>query len=194
MRKWKEICLPFAVPWMDLEIIILSGVSQKDATWYHFCVDSNIGHKWTFLKQTQTHGHGGEAWASTLRRLLWPSPALRFQIWGQSLPCRGWCPGSSLTRWWWRGGWGWRCRWWSGGCWSWPQPGARGASRAGCRSASPWTAPTPRSAANHSSSTSEPKLHTLLTVLTLMMTEWWDIPNAKCTDVYSGVICCVYHR
>ena len=35
MRKWKEICLPFAVPWMDLEIIILSEVSQTGKDKYH---------------------------------------------------------------------------------------------------------------------------------------------------------------
>ena len=35
MRKWKEICLPFAVPWMDLEIIILSEVSQTGRDKYH---------------------------------------------------------------------------------------------------------------------------------------------------------------
>ena len=35
MRKWKEICSPFAVPWMNPEIIILSEVSQTGKDKYH---------------------------------------------------------------------------------------------------------------------------------------------------------------
>ena len=38
----KEQIMPLAATGMDLEIIILSGVSQKGITWYHVYVDSNI--------------------------------------------------------------------------------------------------------------------------------------------------------
>ena len=38
----KEPIMPLAATGMDLEIIILSGVSQKGITWYHIYVDSNI--------------------------------------------------------------------------------------------------------------------------------------------------------
>ena len=42
--------------WMDLEIIILSEVSQKEKDKYHMIsliyVESKIGHKWTYLGNT----------------------------------------------------------------------------------------------------------------------------------------------
>ena len=51
--------MPFAAAWMDLEIIILSEVSQKEkgkfhmipiSIWYHLYVKSKIWPKWTYLK------------------------------------------------------------------------------------------------------------------------------------------------
>ena len=48
-HKKNEI-MPFAATWMDLEIIILSEVSQtKTNIWYHLYVESKIWHKWTYL-------------------------------------------------------------------------------------------------------------------------------------------------
>ena len=37
---------------MDLEIIILSEVTQKETSivWYHLYVESKICHKWTYLR------------------------------------------------------------------------------------------------------------------------------------------------
>ena len=45
-HKNNEI-VPFAATWMDLEIIILSEVSQTKTSikWYHLYVDSKVGHK-----------------------------------------------------------------------------------------------------------------------------------------------------
>ena len=48
----KNEIMPFAATWMDLEVIIQSGESQKEKTntiWYHLYVESKIGHKWTYL-------------------------------------------------------------------------------------------------------------------------------------------------
>ena len=51
----------FAETWMELEIIILSEVSQKEKDKYHMIslsVESKIWHKWTLsMKQKQTHRH-----------------------------------------------------------------------------------------------------------------------------------------
>ena len=43
----KNETLPFAATWMNLEIIVLSEVSQKktNAIWYHIYVESIIRHK-----------------------------------------------------------------------------------------------------------------------------------------------------
>ena len=49
----KNEIMPFATTWMDLEIIILSEVSQKQKDnyhWYHLYVESKIWHKWTYLQ------------------------------------------------------------------------------------------------------------------------------------------------
>ena len=49
----KNETMPFAGTWMDLEIIILSKVSQKRKTntiWYHLYVESKIWHKWVYLQ------------------------------------------------------------------------------------------------------------------------------------------------
>ena len=47
----KNKIMPFAAAWMDLEIIILSEVSQKDKyhTIYHLCMESKRQHISTYL-------------------------------------------------------------------------------------------------------------------------------------------------
>ena len=45
--------MPFAATWMDLEIIILSEVSQTEKDKYHdnhFYVESKKWYKWTYLQ------------------------------------------------------------------------------------------------------------------------------------------------
>ena len=48
----KNETMPFAVTYMDLEIIILSEVSQKKTStiWYCLSVESQIWYKWTNLQ------------------------------------------------------------------------------------------------------------------------------------------------
>ena len=48
----KNEIMPFAATWMDLEIIMLSEVRQKETNtiWYHLYVESKIWHKWTYLQ------------------------------------------------------------------------------------------------------------------------------------------------
>ena len=53
--------MPFAATWMDLQIIILSEVSQKEKDKYHvisvMCRVLKIIQINLFTKQKQTHGH-----------------------------------------------------------------------------------------------------------------------------------------
>ena len=44
----KNEIMSLAATWMDLEIIILSEVSQKNTIWYHLHVESKIWPKWTY--------------------------------------------------------------------------------------------------------------------------------------------------
>ena len=48
----KKKIMPLAAIWMDLEIIILSEVSQRktNTIWYHLHVASKMWHKWTYLR------------------------------------------------------------------------------------------------------------------------------------------------
>ena len=56
--------IPLAATWMQLGILVLSEVSQKEKDkhlWYHLYVESKIWHKWTYLtEQKQTHRHRGQ--------------------------------------------------------------------------------------------------------------------------------------
>ena len=70
----KNKIFPFAATGMDLEIIILSEVSQTEKTnimWYCLYVESKIWHRWTYLQNRNrltdienklmvTEGQGGE--------------------------------------------------------------------------------------------------------------------------------------
>ena len=56
----KSKTMPFAATWMDLEIIILSEVSQRETNfiWYHLYVESKKMIQMNlFTKQKQTHKH-----------------------------------------------------------------------------------------------------------------------------------------
>ena len=48
----KNKTMPFAVTWMELEILILSEVRKRktNTIWYHLHVESKIWHKWTYLQ------------------------------------------------------------------------------------------------------------------------------------------------
>ena len=57
----KNELMPFAATWMDLEIIILSEVSQKEKDKYHMisliCGIQNVTQMNLSTKQRQTHRH-----------------------------------------------------------------------------------------------------------------------------------------
>ena len=56
----KDKIMRFAATWMQLEIIILSEVSQKEKShtiWYHLYVESKLWHKWTYLWNKNIHRH-----------------------------------------------------------------------------------------------------------------------------------------
>ena len=64
--KMNEI-MQFSVTWMDLEITILSEVSQTktDVTWYHLYVESEkLIQTNLLIKQKQTHKHRKQTWRS----------------------------------------------------------------------------------------------------------------------------------
>ena len=49
----KNEVVPFAATWMDLEIITLSELSQKEKDKHYIChlyIESKIWHKWTYLQ------------------------------------------------------------------------------------------------------------------------------------------------
>ena len=58
--------MPFAATWMDLEIIILSEVSQKEKDIYHMisliCGIRNIPQMNLSMKQKQTHRRREQTW------------------------------------------------------------------------------------------------------------------------------------
>ena len=56
--------MPFAGTWMDLEIIILSEVSQTKISiiWYHLYVESKKNGTNELIKQKQTHRHGRQTY------------------------------------------------------------------------------------------------------------------------------------
>ena len=62
----KKERMPFAATWMDLEIIILSEVSQKEKDIYYMisliCGISNMTQINISTKQKQTHRHRGQLW------------------------------------------------------------------------------------------------------------------------------------
>ena len=56
--KKRDEILPFVTTWMDLEIIMLSEISQKKLrTIFHSYVGYNTESKNKHDKQTETHGH-----------------------------------------------------------------------------------------------------------------------------------------
>ena len=77
----KREIMPFAATWMDLEMIILSEVNQKENVKYHMIslyVDSKIRHKSTYLQNKNTEnklvvakgeeGRGGTFWEFGISR------------------------------------------------------------------------------------------------------------------------------
>ena len=63
---------------MDLEIIILSEVSQKkiNIIWYHLYVEYKVGYKWTYLQNRLTNVEN-DVW---LPREGWERGGL--EVWG----------------------------------------------------------------------------------------------------------------
>ena len=54
----KSEIMPFAATWVDLEMIILSGISYRKANtiWYHLYVESKYDTDKLFMKQAHRHG------------------------------------------------------------------------------------------------------------------------------------------
>ena len=51
----KNKIMPFVASWMDLEIIILSEVSQTNIIWYHLYVKSNKNDTKELIYKTETN-------------------------------------------------------------------------------------------------------------------------------------------
>ena len=69
----KNEIMPFAATWIQLEIIILSEVNQKEKDiWYHLYVESKIWHKQTHRHREQNcgcqGGGGGMDWEVGISR------------------------------------------------------------------------------------------------------------------------------
>ena len=60
--------MPFAATWMDLEIIILSEVSQTEKDEYHLDMESKIWYKWTYLQKKQTQRHRKQTYGYQRRK------------------------------------------------------------------------------------------------------------------------------
>ena len=61
----KNEIVPFAATWMDIQIIILSEVSQKEKDKYHIsltCRIYNMTQVNSSVKQEQTHRHRTDLW------------------------------------------------------------------------------------------------------------------------------------
>ena len=65
--------MPFAATWMDLEIIMLSEVSQTEEDKYHITYVWNLKKMNLFIKQKQTHRHRKQTYGGGGRD--------KFEIW-----------------------------------------------------------------------------------------------------------------
>ena len=62
----KDKTMLFAAASLQLEILILSEVSQKETNTisYHLYVESELWHKYTFYRTATDHGHGAKTCGS----------------------------------------------------------------------------------------------------------------------------------